>query len=111
MMTADQARRLTEAAGATPDPDVEVVLGLWRRVIEKAAGAGATSARQSEIPRPLPPAHRAAWTAAMVHLRAAGFLVMRTQNGTAEDVEVRWDHDTRIPPRGGSATAPPRAGR
>lgn len=90
-MTADDARKLTADATALDQQKVEIVLGLWRAGIRKAASAGRSSVRESELDRvrtPIPPAAR---RAARERLVADGFTVREVQTGPNEgDTEVSW---------------------
>lgn len=105
-MTADDARKLTDAALAVDSEHVLTVLGLWHAAIKKAADRGRTSVREHECDRVRMPISRAARVTALERLRLAGFWVTTAAAGPNEtETEVSWEA-TGHQPLGRSSTAP-----
>lgn len=90
-MTVDEARNLTAQATAVDGKKALIVLGLWHEGIRKAAGAGRSSVRESELDRVRTPIPASARKAAREQLTADGFSVKCVADGPNEDTfEVSW---------------------
>lgn len=90
-MTVDDARKMTRDATATDGRKVIIALGQWYEGIAKAAKAGRTSVRESELPRVRTPIPATAWKAARDQFAADGFVVKSVAAGPNEETfEVSW---------------------
>jgi hypothetical protein len=91
IISAADARNLT-AGALTPDLwKADIVVRCWCKAIEKAAAAGRSSVRESEVDRPRTPIKECETRAAHNHLRYIGYTVRTVADGPNETtVEVSW---------------------